>query len=201
MRFGKKSNEKVKCGPKAILPVVPIVLIGANVNNRPTYNVIGNFGVLRISSPSTIYISTAKQHYTTQGIKENQSFSMNIPSAELVKATDYCGTVSGHEKDKSTIFRSFYGVLRSAPMIKECPINFECKVIRYLSDVFSDGDIFFAEIFESYIEEEYLIASSIGGCKADIKKINPVLLGSDWQYWVIGNTIAKAFNTGKNHKK
>lgn len=179
---------------------MPIILIGANVNNKPTYNVIGNFGVLRISAPPTIYISTAKQHYTTQGIKGNKSFSVNIPSAELVQVTDYCGTVSGHNVDKSTVFQSFYGTLRSAPMIMECPINFECQVIKHLSDVFPEGDIFFAEIVEAYIGEQYLTGSNIARCSADIKKVNPLLIGSG-EYWILGNSIAKAFSIGKNYNK
>jgi flavin reductase (DIM6/NTAB) family NADH-FMN oxidoreductase RutF len=193
--------KKIKCGSKLMLPVAPIVIIGAKVNSKPTYNVVGNFGVLRNSPPPPmIYISTGKQHYTTQGIKENNTFSVNIPSAELVQVTDYCGTVSGHNVDKSAIFGSFYGNLRSAPMIMECPINFECKVIRHLSDVFSDGDIFFAEIVESYIGEQYLSDSTKSRCKADIKKIDPIFIGSDWKYWVLGNNIARAFSVGKNYK-
>ena len=202
MSSANESSGKIKCGPKVIIPVVPIVLIGAYVNNKPTYNVVGNFGVLRISSPPTIYISTGKQHYTTQGIRENNSFSVNIPSAELVQLTDYCGSVSGHNVDKSAVFGSFYGTLKSAPMILECPINFECTVIRHLSDVFPDGDIFFAEIVETYIGERYLTADgTINRCEPDINKVNPIFLGSDWNYWVLGNTIAKAFSVGKNHKK
>ncbi|MHA2248437.1 MAG: flavin reductase family protein, partial [Candidatus Hodarchaeales archaeon] len=129
------------------------------------------------------------------------SFSVNIPSAELVQATDYCGTVSGHDEDKSAVFGSFYGTLGSAPMIMECPINFECKVIRHLSDVFPDGDIFFAEIVEAYIGAQYLTDRKTSSCKADIKKINPIFIASDLKYWILGNTIAKAFSVGKNFKK
>ncbi len=197
MSFINNSSGKIRCGPKALLAGVPIVLIGANVNNKPTYNVVGNFGVLRTSSPPMIYISTDKKHYTTQGIKENNSFSVNIPSADLVQVTDYCGTVSGHNVDKSTVFQPFYGNLSSAPMIRECPINFECQVIRHLSDVFPDGDIFFAEIVESFIGKQYLLDGR--SCTVDIKTVNPIFLGSEENYWVLGNTIAKAFSVGKNY--
>ncbi|MFX1514747.1 MAG: flavin reductase family protein [Promethearchaeota archaeon] len=201
MRIIDKRSGKVKCGSKAILCGNPVVLIGANVNNRPTYNVVGNFGVIRISSPFTIYISTARDHYTTQGIKENNSFSVNIPSADLVQATDYCGIVSGHQVDKSTVFRSFYGVLGSVPMILECPINFECKVIRYISDFSPDGDIFFAEVVEAYIEEQYLTDNNTNQCEADIKKANPIYIASDRYYWILGKPIAKAFDVGKRFRE
>ncbi|MFW9903176.1 MAG: hypothetical protein ACFFFH_02505 [Candidatus Thorarchaeota archaeon] len=58
------SSGKIKCGSTAIVPTVPVVLIGANIDNTPNYNAIGNFGVLPISSPLTIFISIAKGHYT-----------------------------------------------------------------------------------------------------------------------------------------
>ncbi|MFX0207153.1 MAG: flavin reductase family protein [Candidatus Hodarchaeota archaeon] len=194
------SCGKIKCGSNAILSAVPVVLIGANVDNKPNYNVIGNFGVLRISSPPTIFISIAKEHYTTQGIKANNTFSVNFPSADLVQKTDYCGIVSGHFVDKSTVFQSFYGDLGSAPMIVECPINLECRVIRYLSDIFPDGDIFFAEIVEAYLGDQYLIDNKTNPCQVDLNKVNPLVLGSQ-DYWVLGTPIAKAFSVGREFRK
>jgi flavin reductase (DIM6/NTAB) family NADH-FMN oxidoreductase RutF len=194
------SGRKIKCGSTAILPAVPVVLIGANVDNKPNYNVIGNFGVLRISSPPAIIISVAKEHYTTQGIKTNHSFSVNFPSADLVQKTDYCGIVSGHTEDKSTVFQTFYGALGSAPMIVECPINLECQVIRHLSDIFPDGDIFFAEIVEAYLGNQYLTDNKTNPCQADLKKVNPLVLGSS-DYWVLGTPIAKVFSVGKEFRK
>ena len=201
MRIIDKRSGKVKCGSKAILCGSPVVLIGVNVKNRPTYNVVGNFGVMQISSPFTIYISIARDHYTTQGIKENNSFSVNIPSADLVQPTDYCGIVSGHQVDKSTVFQSFYGVLGSVPMILECPINFECKVIRHISNFSPDGDIFFAEVVEAYIGEQYLSDSNTNQCEVDIKKVNPIYIASDRYYWILGNPIAKAFDVGKRFRE
>jgi len=35
-----------------------------------------------------------KIHYTNSGLRENGTFSVNIPSVELVKQTDYRGLVS-----------------------------------------------------------------------------------------------------------
>lgn len=200
MSIVNASGGKIKCGSNAILPAVPVVLIGANVDNKPNYNVIGNFGVLRTSSPPTIVISIAKEHYTTQGIKANNTFSANFPSADLVQKTDYCGIASGYSVDKSTVFQTFYGALGSAPMIVECPINLECQVIRHLSEIFPDGDIFFAEIVEAYLGNQYLTDNKTNPCQVDLKKVNPLILGPQ-DYWVLGTPIAKAFSVGREFRK
>ena len=74
-----------------------------------------------------------KQHYTNSGIKEHRTFSVNVPTANQVKETDYCGMVSGRKKDKSKLFNTFYGELQTAPMIMECPVNMECELIQTLN--------------------------------------------------------------------
>ncbi len=46
--------------------------------------------------------------------------------------TNVCGTKSGRDFDKSTLFDTFYGELETAPMIRQCPINIECEVNEIL---------------------------------------------------------------------
>jgi flavin reductase (DIM6/NTAB) family NADH-FMN oxidoreductase RutF len=48
----------------------------------------------------------------------------------MVEVTDYCGIVSGKNNDKSRIFDLFYGKLKTIPMIKDCPLNMECKLVE-----------------------------------------------------------------------
>ena len=45
--------------------------------------------------PAIIYVSLNKNHHTPKGIIENGTFSINVPSADFVVETDYCGPVSG----------------------------------------------------------------------------------------------------------
>jgi flavin reductase (DIM6/NTAB) family NADH-FMN oxidoreductase RutF len=48
----------------------------------------------------------------------------------MVEVTDYCEIVSGKKNDKSRIFDLFYGELKTAPMIKDCPLNMESKLVE-----------------------------------------------------------------------
>ena len=76
-------------------------------------------------------MSLHEDHYTTKGIVENGTYSVNVPSTRLLSLADYCGLVSGHRVDKSRLFETFYGELGTAPMAAECPVNLECRVVPH----------------------------------------------------------------------
>lgn len=186
--------EKLKLGAKTFLYPMPTTLVGANVNGKPNYLAIAYCGIMQ-RKPPMLEVTLGKMHYTNAGIKENKAFSVNIPSEDLVKVTDYCGIVSGKDTDKSTLFETFYGTLKTAPMIKECPINIECKLVQTL-DLGGTNEIFIGEIIETYSEEKYLTNDLL-----DITKLKPIIFSiHDACYWRVGENIGKAFNIGKNFK-
>jgi len=122
---------------------------------------------------------------------ENGCFSVNIPSEDLLEKTDYVGTVSGSEVDKSETFGVFYGKLKNAPLIRECPINIECRLHDIVS--LASNNLFLGEVVAVYTEEKYLTDG-----QPDIEKIKPfVVTLPDNRYWAIGENIGRAWNTGK----
>jgi flavin reductase (DIM6/NTAB) family NADH-FMN oxidoreductase RutF len=54
-----------------------------------------------------VAVVSNKVHYTNQGTKENNTFSVCLPSKDMVEATDYCGCVSGSKVDKSKVLGCF----------------------------------------------------------------------------------------------
>ncbi len=113
----------------------------------------------------------------------------------MVEKTDYCGLVSGEETDKSKQFDVFYGGLKTAPMIKECPLSIECRLVKALE--LPTNDIFIGEIVASYADERCLTDG-----KPDFKKVGPLLLTMpDNGYWTIGDRVGKAWNDGKKLMK
>ncbi|WXG42106.1 MAG: flavin reductase family protein [Candidatus Freyarchaeum deiterrae] len=184
--------EKKEIGTKYFYPM-PTTLIGANVSGKPNYLTVAFCGMVNIS-PLLISVALNKAHYTNPGIKENKTFSVNIPSVEMAKITDYCGLVSGGKVDKSKLFETFYGKLKTAPMIKECPINMECKLVQTLE--LSADEVFIGEIVAAYSEDRYLTDG-----RPDIKKINPIVFSVlDRNYWKIGELVGPAWSIGKNFK-
>ena len=186
---------KKKLGSVNVLYPTTTTLVGAMVNGKPNFITIAHVGIMTHRTPNCISLGMNKMHYTNGGIKENKTFSVNIPSEGLVKETDYCGLVSGKSTDKSALFTIFYGELGSAPMIGECLLNMECRLYQVVD--FPENDIFIGEIIQTYAEEDML---SDGG--VDLAKLKPLLFDmSSMKYWSIGTPIARCWNVGKELKK
>jgi len=145
--------------------------------------------------PALIGICVNKVNASHEAILGTGEFSVNLPSVEMVEVTDYTGLVSGKRIDKSNLFEVFYGDLNAAPMIKACPLSFECKLTQTVD--LPTNYFFIAEIINIYTEERFLTDN-----KPDIKKMNPFLLTMpDNNFWAIGESIGKAWDAGKNYKK
>jgi flavin reductase (DIM6/NTAB) family NADH-FMN oxidoreductase RutF len=167
---------------KNMLSPLPVILVGANVNNHPNYLVIG------YSSPFDfgrhIFFSLYKKRYTHIGIQQNQTFSVNIPSTDLLAEVNICGSKSGRNIDKGSLFRNFYGDLKTAPMIHECPINIECKVVQILDYEQNDGII--GKVVKTYVHPTCLTDG-----KLDMRKVHPILwaIGGDNNYYQLGDRL------------
>ncbi|NNJ32909.1 flavin reductase family protein [Lacrimispora defluvii] len=166
------------------------VLAGACVNEKPNYAAIGAYGV--VSQKPVLYISLKNSHHTTAGVIENGFFSVNIPSSDEIDKTDYCGTVTGNKVDKSNIFQSFYDEAGKAPMIKECPVNYLCKVIQTIP-IF-DFTMFLGEIVAAYANE-----SCLNNGRPDAAKVKPTIL-MDSGYFDINNRVGSIFKTCSGNK-
>jgi len=185
---------KKKIGADTFLYPMPITIVGANVKGRANFLAIAYCGIAQ-HRPPMIAVCLGKAHYTNQGIKENGSFSVNIPCAGMVEATDYLGLHSGRETDKASLFEVFYGRLKTAPMISEAPLCLECRLSRTL-DLGGNAEIFIGEIVETYADERILSDGL-----PDVKKLEPMVFTMhDNNYWGIGRHLGKAWSIGKNYK-
>jgi len=186
---------KIKAGSFNPLPIVPIVLVGANVNGKPNYMAVGFVGGVNVK-PAVVCVSLNKVHHTPKGILENGTFSINVPSADYVIETDYCGLVSGKTTDKSNIFTTFYGELETAPMIEEFPITCECKYIDEKIE-FAMDIAYFGEVHQVYMSEDVVADDK----KIDIIKANPIIYsGIENLYRTIGENVGQGWSIGRDYK-
>lgn len=185
--------DKINLGSTIPAYPMPVSLVGAHVNGKPNFLAVAWFSMVSYKPPR-IAIALGQGHYTNSGIKENKAFSVCLPSEDMVQVTDYCGIVSGKKSDKSNIFDLFYGELKAAPMIRDCPLTMECRVVEIIES--SLNEIFIGEIVGTYTEEKFL---SDG--KPDFGKMKPLILSQpDTSYWSLGKPVAKAWSIGKSFK-
>ncbi|MCI0496785.1 MAG: flavin reductase family protein [Thermoplasmata archaeon] len=185
---------KVRIDPQVSPFPMPVTLVGALVDGRPNFTAVSwiNRGDWK---PPSIMAAMNPDHHTTRGLRENGTFSVNVPDRRLLAAADHCGLVSGKKVDKSGLFTVFYGELGTAPMIEECPVCLECRFVKEVEMTFDH--IFVGEIVNAYAEESVLRRGKLDNVAAD----PCILLMSDSAYHTVGEKMADAWSVGKGYKK
>ncbi len=181
-------------GPVNALYPMPTTLVGATVNGKPNFLAVAHVGILNHGSPQYLSIGLGKAHHSTAGIHENRTFSICLPSEDLMAETDYCGIVTGKKTDKAALFDVFFGVLKTAPMIRQCPVNMELKLQDVLD--FTTHDIFIGELVQTYAEEGVMHQGKI-----DIARLRPLLFDmASAKYWRLGPAAGDCWSVGKSLK-
>jgi len=70
--------------------------------------------------------------YTYKLIEQTGDFTVNVPAKDLAKACEYCGTVSGADRDKFSDMNLTAAKARrvTSPIIEQCVIHYECRVVH-----------------------------------------------------------------------
>jgi flavin reductase (DIM6/NTAB) family NADH-FMN oxidoreductase RutF len=185
--------NKVQIGQNFFIPM-PVVLVGTQVNGTDNFMTVGWCSRAN-ANPPMILCGIGNHHYTAKGISDTNTFSVNLPSSDLLVKTDYCGLVSGEKTDKSHVFDVFYGSLKTAPMIRECPVSLECKLVQTVP--LPTNTLFIGEITGVYADGRV-----IKNGKPDFPDIDPLFLTMpDNRYWTLGKYTGDAWSAGKSMKK
>jgi flavin reductase (DIM6/NTAB) family NADH-FMN oxidoreductase RutF len=191
--LGGDMMDKKPIGVNFFIPM-PVVLVGTQVNGKDNFMTVG-WCARANANPPMILCGIGNHHHTVKGIVKNQTFSVNIPPSALLEKTDYCGLVSGQNIDKSNVFDVFYGSLRTAPMIRECPVTLECRLVK--SVPLPANTVFIGEIVGAWADERVMKEG-----KPDFPAIDPLFLTMpDNRYWTLGKYAGDAWSAGKNLKQ
>lgn len=113
------------------------------------------------SDPPMCYISVRKQRHSHAIISRTGEFVINLTTEALARTTDWCGVKSGRDVNK---FKEMHltpeqGQLVKCPLIKESPLNIECKVVEVKE--LGSHDMFIANVV-AVDADESLIDKSTG---------------------------------------
>ena len=84
------------------------------------------------TNPPMAYISVRPDRYSYDMIKDTGKFVVNIPGKDFADEFNYLGTVSGRDEDKLAEINTVDGDIVDAPILTDCPVNFECAVVTSL---------------------------------------------------------------------
>ncbi len=148
------------------IPVMPVVIVATKDSGKVNFAPYGQSSQI-CYKPATISVSMIKGSTTEKTIEKTGHFSVNIPRASMLEKVKYCGSVHGSDVDKSSAFEVYYGK-NDIPLIKDCPINLNCKVVQTMD--IHNLRVFLAEIIETFVEEEFF-----EGDVPDMLKVDPLL--------------------------
>lgn len=175
---------KIRKKPYTALFPCPVVLATC-VDAKGTPNIITLAWAGTVcSEPPILGLGIRPSRYSHKLIKDAKEFVVNIPTAKIIKETDYCGVTSGKDVDKfsETNLTPEPADKVQAPLIRECPLNMEC----ILKDVIPLGahDLFLGEIVQVHVNENVLDAKG----HIDFKKADPFVY-SVGEYWNLNKKI------------
>lgn len=136
------------------------------------------------TAPAMVSISVRPERYSYDIIKETKEFVINLVTKDLVYATDYCGVKSGRDVDKFEVCKLTKedAVHVNVPMIKESPVNIECKVERI--DELGSHHMFVAKVLAVHADEKYMDEKG----KFDLSKAD-LIVYSHGEYHSMGEKL------------
>lgn len=176
---------KKNIGSLLALYPTPVTVIGAMVEDKPTWTLVAHVGII---GHDQVLISLAKPHFINGIIKVQNKLSVNLVCEEMLSEVDLSGSVSGAKEDKSTLFEYFVGEV-GTPIIDKAPLTMECTVV----DVYeTEGfESFICTINSTYVEEAHLNESG----KINYETLKPILFEfPTYQYLRTGDVIGKCLS-------
>ena len=149
------------------------------------------------SDPAMTYISVRKERYSHHMLKENKEFVINLVSKEICRAADICGVRSGRDLDKfeATGLTREKASTVNVPLVKESPVNIECKVTQVLE--LGSHDMFLAKVTAVQVDESLLDEKG----KLDLNKAHLVAY-SHGEYQTFDNILGTfGYSVKKKDKK
>lgn len=89
---------KKNIGAQLALYPAPVIVVGAIVNDKPTWTLVAHAGTM---AHSHLMVSLVHAHYINQEIIESKKLSVNIVDEAWLKEADRMGVISGNKEDKS----------------------------------------------------------------------------------------------------
>ena len=189
---------KKRLGATTNLCPMPALLIAIRTGEGSANIVTIAWAGIVGGEPPMIALDVAEGHYSYQHIVREGNFTANVPRSTQAVEADYCGVVSGRkDPDKAATcgFTMVPSSQISSPLIAECPLNFECRVV----DCLKAGKTTFllAEILETHVDEEALDEKGQMSAVA----MDPLILTPDGHYYRLGVNVGRAFSIGKKLRR
>jgi flavin reductase (DIM6/NTAB) family NADH-FMN oxidoreductase RutF len=123
--------EKVQGNMKSCLQPVPKVLVSCRGTDGKNNALAVAYCCNCSFDPPMVMVGIVPSRHSYKMVKETGVFVVNLVTEEQKEMFDYLGSHSGKDEDKfaKLNIKVEEGVKVNAPLLADCPINIECKVV------------------------------------------------------------------------
>lgn len=183
--------------PGNMLYPLPAVMVSCSEEGKQDNIITVAWTGTVCTNPPMVYISVRPSRHSYDMIKNTGEFVINLTTKDLAKATDYCGVRSGRDVDKFKEMKLTKEMAThvSVPLIKECPVNIECRVTEIKE--LGSHHMFLADVVGVNIDTE-LLDESGRFCLNDAD----LLMYSHGEYFSLGEILGTfGYSVKKKRKK
>lgn len=188
--------SKVQWKGGALIAPIPPVMVTCGTMEHPNVLTIAWTGILNTIPPKT-YISVRPSRFSYPIIKETREFVINLTTASMIKAADFCGVRSGKDLNKLETcgLETEPAAHISAPMLSDSPISLECRVSEIIP--LGSHDMFLADIVAVHVDETFIDRNG----KLHISQCDLAAFAHG-EYFTLGKKIGSfGFSVRKKRKK
>jgi flavin reductase (DIM6/NTAB) family NADH-FMN oxidoreductase RutF len=148
-----------------------LLLVTMGTDGKPNVMAIGWGTIGCVWSRPVFIVLVRPSRYTYSRLEQVSDFTVNVPPRELSVAVEFCGTVSGRDRDKFQEAQLTPIPSREVrtPIIKECVVHYECRTLHrndvapgalvqaVREEFYPRGDfhrVYFGEIVAAYADED-----------------------------------------------
>ncbi|MFA4859028.1 MAG: flavin reductase family protein [Candidatus Margulisiibacteriota bacterium] len=148
--------SKIIWKPGTFIYPVPVVLVSCG-DKPENYNLITIAWTGTIcSEPAMTYVSIRPSRHSHPIISRTGEFVINLTTKGLARAVDYAGVKSGKDINKFAKLKLTPAKAQkvSAPLVKESPVNIECRVTEIKK--LGTHDMFIAKVLCIHADKKYI---------------------------------------------
>ena len=166
-----------------LYPVPAVLVTAADREGNSNIFTVAWAGTI-CTNPPMLSISVRPERHSYHMIRETGEFVVNLTTESMAWATDYCGVRSGRDVDKwkETGLTPEKANVVNVPVIKESPVNIECKVVK--TEKLGSHHMFLAQVVAVHADEDYMDENG----RFDLNSAHPMVY-SHGTYYGVGKQL------------
>lgn len=173
--------KKIVKNYRVVFPTPAALVTSVDEQGKPNIATAGEVYMLSLN-PLIVAVGFRSVTYTNKLIHATKEFVVNLPKKEILKQVDFCGCVSGRTADKfaETGLTPLPAKYVKPPLIKECPVNIECRVRDVIHYPYMDRDVFAGDTLAVHLDEEIINENGF----ADLTKFKAIAFASNCYFQI-----------------